>query len=1029
MIDWNKLNSILFEKLAYDYVSTKYPEMDWRSTKATRDGNKDGEANYNLPMDITIKYWYEAKYSTSTNKGIPKSHLDSTLVSCLLDGKVAVIAFITNTYISEDYRRRADIFARQRDNLKIMYINGDEIEQWLYDNPEIEFKYFSSNIAECQNFNDCIKKCCFLQNYDLSGNHFTKVKNVECGGDYVLYISFYSTCIQTISINSENKAIELLDSENRRYDKHDELKSNIGFNSFYVPIKINTYSNKAFSFNILCNNGQLNFTADDISIINIYNPKIMYSSQLEIQTRLFQLAYSNDTTNAIFFIEGNAGCGKTYILDTIYHDSKNPFSSYVIKFIGEEKSDTISCYKLIISSLYGDIWEYVNDNKNIIPVSEIEELMIQQINDFRLSNNSVEQVTLYYKNNKKQIEKKVAQNQILVDDFHKLSTRNTLMLEEFFYWFLKQQYNCKIILFSRPKTESFNSYTQKFIIGNILPNDIEATINYNFKNIKCLSKLIKKYPIPLNALHFVNLLCKIHDKEQTMLDKTEFEIQILLNDIYTNLNEITYLSFGSQIMSLYKNNNIVYCVYKIKTGISINALCDYFGEQYYEEIYELCNKRIFKESSDIILPYHDILISAFDSCNFSNLKKQNKVLESFILFAQSHNYVTKSKMFAVLIGIGKQCFWKYRKKASLYRDELHKCAEYNQALEIAKTLNNCNPKNLDDYNLDDCKNQFVMANCIKYTNSYEKANNEFKKIKDIYELTHNPEIYGLFLESETEIVNNYIWMLDVKTAKKQLEILSSIFENLYLRNQIVGHNLIYAFLNYYNRLMFVNYMLDIGSKEDYDNAIRYSREFKSKEYEAFAKMDYAKSLYYSNFEYTPILMEEALKSLIECKEKRRILDAKSELCFINDIMNKTISYNIYSDLKGQIKKNYYIQSDIKIQLKVIMLELLYSNINPDLLRNKLANVSINNSSIISGKRHQAFINHLYAATYYKENNISMSKKYTLKCQKLMKDMGDSYQFIHKNNNTLSEYKGFITINDVYNINNKYNVFLLDIRLW
>ena len=59
----------------------------------------------------------------------------------------------------------------------------------------------------------------------------------------------------------------------------------------------------------------------------------------------------------------------------------------------------------------------------------------------------------------------------------------------------------------------------------------------------------------------------------------------------------------------------------------------------------------------------------------------------------------------------------------------------------------------------------------------------------------------------------------------------------------------------------------------------------------------------------------------------------------------------------------------------------------------------------------------------------MSKKYTLKCQKLMKDMGDSYQFIHKNNNTLSEYKGFITINDVYNINNKYNVFLLDIRLW
>ena len=101
----------------------------------TNDGNKDGESVISyLPFNTTIKYWYEAKYSVNTNKSIPKSHLDSTLVSSLLDGHVVVIAFITNAYISDDYKRRADIFASNRDNLKIYYINGEEIESWLSDN-------------------------------------------------------------------------------------------------------------------------------------------------------------------------------------------------------------------------------------------------------------------------------------------------------------------------------------------------------------------------------------------------------------------------------------------------------------------------------------------------------------------------------------------------------------------------------------------------------------------------------------------------------------------------------------------------------------------------------------------------------------------------------------------------------------------------------------------------------------------------------------------------------------------------------
>lgn len=159
MIDWKLINNKTFEDIAYDYISDTYSDLKWTPTKATRDGNKDGHATINNPIGVTIKYWYEAKYSINTDKSIPKSHLDSTLVSSLLDGTVAAIAFITNAYISEDYRRRADIFSKKRDNLKIIYINGAELEQWFSQHPEFEDKYFHSNTAEPQDLVTNISHC------------------------------------------------------------------------------------------------------------------------------------------------------------------------------------------------------------------------------------------------------------------------------------------------------------------------------------------------------------------------------------------------------------------------------------------------------------------------------------------------------------------------------------------------------------------------------------------------------------------------------------------------------------------------------------------------------------------------------------------------------------------------------------------------------------------------------------------------------------------------------------------------------
>ncbi|MBQ6687134.1 MAG: hypothetical protein IJN03_01260 [Bacilli bacterium] len=1028
MVDWNKIDNKIFEKLAYEYVTNKYPEVNWKTTQTTRDNNRDGEAQYNAPIATTIKYWYEAKYSKSTHKSIPKSHLDSTLVSCLLDGKVVLLAFITNAYISDDYKRRADIFSRQRDNLRIIYINGDEIEDWLFQNPEIEFRHFlSDRTAESKNFINSIKSACILENYDLYGNQFSKVKNIESDKEYVLYVSFYSEENQRVSIFSDTQAIRLLDADNRKYDQYNNLIAVSGENSFYIPIEVKKKKDQSnLSFRLECNNEEITFTLDDVSIIDIYNPKIIYGSQQEIKDTLFFALKSKDVSNALYYVIGNGGSGKSYLINAIYHDSSNPFASYVFSFSGDKAKDILSCYKIIIATLYGDIWNCFSDEKGMQEFNEIETQMLQQILSDKPNENDVEKIISYYKNNKLYVENNSSQTQIFIDDFHKLTPKCVSLLTLFFEWYIRQRYNCTIVLFSRPKDELLPAPTKQLTIGNIEPIDVETTITNNFKEHKLLPKLINKYPLPYNALHFVELLCQIHELEDKLSCLTEFETQLVLNNIYSNLKITSSLSLGKQIILEYENNKLVYCIYKFETGVSIEAISEFFGKEALTEIFELCQKRILKESSNIIFPYHDILLSAYSECN---LKEMNLILESFAIFAERGKYISKGKLFSILIGIGKECFWKYRREAILYRDELHECAEYFQALEIALKLEESNQKSLNDFDYEDCKNLFIKANCIKYTDSYGQANKEFKKLNSVYSLTNNNKIIGLNLEAQTEIVNNLIWMLEVKKAKKQLSDLKCTFEELYTNNQIKNKNLIFAFLNYYNRLMFVNYMLGEGSESDYINALRFATELKQTQYIAFAKMDYAKSLYDSNILMAKTLIDEALSILSTCNEKRRILDAQSEKCFINDILNRKISYDDYSNISTEMANNHYIQSEIRIQLKIILLKLLYSDIQPSEIRNELDYVSINNTSVASGKRHQAYINHLYAASYYKENDIVMCRRYTKRSLNLMKEMGASYKFVHNNNLLLSAYNGFATINSLSNFSDTQDVFVLDIRLW
>lgn len=1027
MIDWKVINNSTFEDIAYDYISNTYSDLKWTPTKATRDGNKDGLATINNPIGVTIKYWYEAKYSINTNKSIPKSHLDSTLVSSLIDGTVAVIAFITNAYISEDYRRRADIFSKKRDNLKIIYINGAELEQWFSQHPEMEDKYFHSNTAEPQDLVSNISDYCILEKYCFNGETFSKVKNIEVNHDYILCISFYSDTVQRISIESACNSIKMINQENKHYDNYKSIEANIGHNTFFVPIEAICVPDTEILFYIKTKKKTFSIHFYDISIIDNYTPDIVYRSQTQIEQAIYFIINRPNSSNAIINIVGDMGAGKSYLLEKLLKDSRNPFSSYFISFFGDASEDTINCYKIILMSLYGDIWNYSCEDEIIDNLNEIELYLYSQIEQNIITGNSIETITNYYETNTQTRKITKSMIQIFVDDFHKLSTQNQNLLNAFLKWFIHQNYNCKIFVFSRPEAIP-KTKTIQYELQNIEPDDVINTIKVNFGNNASLLEIVRKHALPLNILHLIVLLSQIKECQSEWEGKTKLEMSVLLNEIYKDSVCKTHVALGEQVLQDYKSHILIYCVYKIKTGISVTALNDFWGDSILSDLYEMIIKRIVKEKNDNILPYHDILLIAFGSYNDNEL---NRELERFIVFAEKHNYISKAKFFSVLLGMGNKYFWKYQKEAELYRDKLHEMAAYHDALELAEVIEKINNKSLNDYSAKECWNLFIKGNCIKYTDSHSKANVEFEKICRIYEMTNDINILGIYLEAETEIINDYIWMLEIEKANEKMEKVKSIFSELYKYSRLDEVGAINAFLNYYNRRMFINYMIDTGTEDNYNLALMYSKKLDKKNYVAFSKIDYAKSLYFENICKAEELLNEALDIIKTLNEPRRQLDIESELWFINCINNQKVDAKEYVRLLKQANLKHYTHTSTKIKLKLVLLEVFFSETPCEELRKQLYALTTDNSSVTLRNRNQAFINHLLAATYYKERNIEEAQKYTNNCLKLFSELGNSYTDIHENNQKLNSYNGYILLHNACNSGkiNKTNKFILDTRLW
>lgn len=1030
MINWQEIDNKIFEDIAYEYMVNNYPKQEWKKTKLTNDGNKDGESVIaNLPFNTTIKYWYEAKYTINTDKSIPKSHLDSTLVSCLIDGHVVAIAFITNAYISNDYRRRADIFARRRDNLKIYYINGEEIEDWLSENPQIEARYFKSHCAEKHDFTDEIEDMCFLDKHS-DENQVVKLTTLELNQEYLLYIRFRSSTNQELELVT-NQNIELLPIYSSNNLNPAILVAEKGSNAFFVHVKIVSSKNE-YDICLRGETGIKKYRMDSIKTLELYKPKLVISSQIKLINDINVMMKTNDLHNLIFWIVGEAGSGKTYTLNTIRNNTQNQFASILLKFSGNAEKDLILCYKLFIFCKFGALWELNVDDLEQFNFHPTVKEALKEICIGITSLQTKEKIREYcIETPEGYVEQYFMQQQIYIDDVHKISSDVADLLYYILQWFDNQKLNKRIFLFSRNSLSDFDNLNNFLHISTCIKEiekvsskDVKQSLETNLGRIPMIISSVQNSRQSFNALSLYDFICALNERKDELKQWDEVNVSLETSKI---INELIYAEknkMEGQLFKEYHTSIVFYFVYKLGNGIDIQAIVNFFGEAIYEEISNLCQKHIIKEISGKLYPFHDILLERF---RLSVKDKYITRLGEFILFCLEKKYFSQSEGYYNLVALGGKYFWKYRSIAEEFRNQMHDTANYYAAEKIAKKIYEENHKSLCDYDYADIKNLFILGNCYKYTTSYESSNEIFKKIKDVYSVNTMNLSDDILLETYSETVNNNIWMLNIKQADSDLKTMYKIWDfSKDIQNKSKSYK--YGCLNYYNRRMFCDYMSGNESEQSYLTALNKAKELNLREYEGFAHMDFAKSIYNIDISKAEVLLKEAKEIFIETNEARRLLDVSSELEYIDAIKNEMYEIETLKEICHSMQDERYIQSYTRTYLKILVIMLLSGKYSTNELLEVAYNILANNSSIATGRRHKALLYHILSAIHYKEGDLKLAKKYSKKCLDLFAQLGESYKQIHLHNSKV-KVKCNIVLSCYKNEDFTKNDFILDARIW
>lgn len=1039
-MDWSLIDDSKFEELACAYAKDNYSMYKWIPTGKSWDGNTDAEFRDKIDgINHYYKGWCEAKYTCKPDSSIPKSHMDSTLVSGILDGEVVFILFVTNGRIANSFVQRATAILRPH-KIEIKFVDGFVLTGWLKENPDIQSSFFGvSNANEPKYFCKIeIADCCVLNAALSSPALISGIKKLHVQTEYFLYLNILSTERTSYSLETLTDTIKLL--PNSIY----EDIAMPGYNSVLVkfiakhpckkniPIRIQTETNETIFDDVL------SLTIDECEHV-----RVVYEEQQQYIQEMYNTLTEDIYRNAIIGIAGYEGSGKTYLLNQLLQSlMKEDTEILQLAFSDKESENASSLCKLILFINFGFLYDLSEQAFKTLIKSQsglLFELLLQlregtsdQITALNIidtvSNTMKEKNLALFPNHSPMFRRNLSY--IVLDDFQKITKRHKSLCQYIFTEFTSRDYSQIIIVAYRPKefqSSGMENMLQKLCsrrweLSGISNSDVYNSLKLCFN--QDIAKLSQLFAPPISVLHLELLLKKL--KHMNILHMARERRAVIYSKAYqeTNVNDIN-LAKNKILHCQYKD--ILYVVYKIESGVPVQLLQEFFSSKFDRVCHLFSADTLFKEENSLLKPYHDIYLNAFKGITFSS--KYMDTLNGFLQFCIQENInspILKSNILAILIDPGNKLHTHYRPQAKEICQDYYAKSQYIAAQSLAiALLPDIDRTPQTAYHYDDLELLYIYAQSVKYAKTHAGSSKYLKKICSIAAIMSlKPNEMGVVHEAHSELITNELYSLDFKSVEEELSYAKKHLNHVTLESPWHTVN---AYLNFANRAMLYEFFTDRTNLQvAYENAVNESRRLERADYEAYAKMDYAKIIFHEEPIRAISLLEEALpvfEKYPEC-EKRRI-DCLFEIFFIQYIIKQDTHEKLYN-LQSLAHSNSFAHVYARITITLLTTELIEGG-SPEEIELRLNKLIVEYSDIQNTNRLSFFVNQLFAAIGHRQGEAQKKRKYLEHQLNLKEAFPNSYVSVVDHNLNTKESAPFAWTTGEHL--HEAAAYLLDPRIW
>lgn len=602
-----------FEALAIEYLKSNF-QGNWEQTKQTRDGNKDA---------ISIIYfnkeaWAEAKYTEKPK--LPRFRLDATIVSAIIGkGIVLELIFITNSQIDLNAQNsiKTALNNAMGESFRVSFRTKEDIEYWLFNNPDVFEKYFSSSREDLLSLKsqfDKLKLTSSINFYKAVRQSISFNESLDTllvGNIYIMLFSLFSP------IERENISIKLNSKKLIFLSKTNTISVSKGENAISLKVQCK-FTGKIYKRDSLITiNDEVYGDIEKNELELKSSIALDIISQKEILKEIcISLERFKHSLNSRFIhaINGDGGIGKTVLIDQLLKSGKfNNLDIIYQGFTDSSRDNQILLVNIILSMLF-----------YYLPSNEINERYLKKFakeNSFISSyllelviarDSSIENLALEmrkYSKSEELFPSMVELNRkiLILDDLHKLDEVSREFLFSLITDINNSNFNCFVILSGRNQFWNNDEFIEFLKKNSFIFHDFAFTIEDVFINLKkqgfhvdkkALTHITER--VKVNAIFTLKLIEYLNERKSlfnSLNVDTKHAIinQFVADGDYTNkiINAFTILS------EIHKE--LINIVYFSLSGIHKNNLKEGF--------YEILKKdlsHLVKYIEGEFKPYHDI---------------------------------------------------------------------------------------------------------------------------------------------------------------------------------------------------------------------------------------------------------------------------------------------------------------------------------------------------------------------------------------------------------------------------------------